>query len=216
MVSILLLEDLAIVPLLALVAFLAPRAAEEVTVDDRMLSVAVGLGAIALLILAGRYLLNPMFRVLATFGGREVMTRGALLVVLGSALLLDAGGLSAAMGAFLAGVLLSESHLPPSARGRCGAVPRASPWPVLPAVGMSLDLAVVAQSWQLILLTVVALYLLKSAASTPWPVFKASQSRPSCDRPVLGAGGEFAFVLYGAAHAVGLDRCAGLLRSLRP
>ncbi|WP_337246765.1 cation:proton antiporter, partial [Klebsiella pneumoniae] len=71
--------------------------------------VAIGLGAIAGLIVAGRYLLNPLFRILASSGAREVMTAAALLVVLGSALVMQSSGLSMAMGAFLAGVLLSES-----------------------------------------------------------------------------------------------------------
>jgi glutathione-regulated potassium-efflux system protein KefB len=111
MVSILLLEDLAIVPLLALVAFLAPAVAggQDGNLASRLMAVAIGIGSITALIVAGRYLLNPLFRFLASYGAREVMTAAALLVVLGSALALQTGGLSMAMGAFLAGVLLSES-----------------------------------------------------------------------------------------------------------
>src|SRR5690606_33510572 len=108
MVSILLFEDLAIVPLLALVAFLAP-AGEEITVSERLVDVAIGVASIVGLVVAGRYLLNPLFRVLADSRAREVMTAAALLVVLGSALAMQLGGLSTAMGAFLAGVMLSES-----------------------------------------------------------------------------------------------------------
>jgi glutathione-regulated potassium-efflux system protein KefB len=70
----------------------------------------IGVGAVALVFIAGRYvLLNPFFGILARSGAREVMTAAALLVVLGAALLMDWGGLSMAMGAFLAGVLLSDS-----------------------------------------------------------------------------------------------------------
>jgi glutathione-regulated potassium-efflux system protein KefB len=107
-VSILLFEDLAIVPLLAIVALLASHG-ETVSLMDRLQSVAIGFAALVALVLAGRYLLNPFFRLLANSGAREVMTAAALLVVLGSALLMDFAGLSMAMGAFLAGVLLSES-----------------------------------------------------------------------------------------------------------
>ncbi|WP_426806610.1 cation:proton antiporter, partial [Stenotrophomonas sp. SrG] len=57
----------------------------------------------------GRFLLNPLFRILAAAKAREVMTAAALLVVLGAALLMQLGGLSMAMGAFLAGVLLGDS-----------------------------------------------------------------------------------------------------------
>ena len=109
-VAILLFEDLAIVPLLALVAFLAPGGAEA-TLGDRAVAVAdrPRLRSPAL-IAAGRWLLNPMFRILANAHARELLTAAALLVVLGAALAMQAGGLSMAMGAFLAGVMLVESR----------------------------------------------------------------------------------------------------------
>ena len=107
-VSILLFEDLLIVPLLAVVAWMAPAQAGAHE-GSRWASIAIGCGAIVGLILVGRYLLNPLFRILAAAKAREVMTAAALLVVLGAALLMQLGGLSMAMGAFLAGVLLSES-----------------------------------------------------------------------------------------------------------
>ncbi|TNC50083.1 potassium transporter [Rubellimicrobium rubrum] len=209
-VSILLLEDLAIVPLLALVAFLAPGGGEPMTGGERAMSVAVGLGAIALLIVAGRYLLNPLFRVLATFGGREVMTAGALLVVLGSALLLQGGGLSAAMGAFLAGVLLSESTFRHQLEADIEPFRGLLLGLFFLAVGMSLDLAVIAEEWPVILLTVAAYILLKSAGIYAVArLFRASHAE-AVERTVLMAqGGEFAFVLYGAALAVGLIDARG-------
>jgi len=105
MVTILLSEDLAIVPLLALVAFLAPGD-ENVTLVGRLTDAGIGLAAISVLVIVGRYLLNPMFRLLARFGVREIMMAAALLVVLGAAVLMQAGGLLMAMGAFLAGVFL--------------------------------------------------------------------------------------------------------------
>ena len=77
--------------------------------SSRWIEIGVALGSVAALIAAGRWLLNPMFRLLAAAKAREVMTAAALLVVLGAALAMQIGGLSMAMGAFLAGVLLSES-----------------------------------------------------------------------------------------------------------
>lgn len=98
-VSILLFEDLLIVPLLAIVAFLSPTDPNHVASDTpiwKQLGIAVlALGA---LVVAGRYLLNPLFKILAKSKAREVMTATALLVVLGSALLMEEGGLSMAMG----------------------------------------------------------------------------------------------------------------------
>ncbi|MBP1805658.1 monovalent cation:proton antiporter-2 (CPA2) family protein [Rubellimicrobium aerolatum] len=209
-VSILLLEDLAIVPLLALVAFLAPGGAEPLTGGERALAIATGLGAIALLILAGWYLLNPLFRFLATFGGREVMTAGALLVVLGSALLLQAGGLSAAMGAFLAGVLLSESTFRHQLEADIEPFRGLLLGLFFLAVGMSLDLSAVAADWRLILLTVLAYTALKSLGIYAVArLFRASHPE-ALERTVLMAqGGEFAFVLYAAALGVGLIDARG-------
>ena len=203
-VSILLLEDLAIVPLLALVAFLAPGA-EAVTLSDRALGIGLGLGAIAALILAGRYLLNPAFSLLAAAQAREVMTAAALLIVLGSALWMQIGGLSAAMGAFLAGVLLSTSSYRHQLEADVEPFRGLLLGLFFLAVGMALDLSVVARNWQLILISVVALTVLKmTAIYLVARLFKASH-REAVERLVLMAqGGEFAFVLYAAALSVGL------------
>lgn len=203
-VSILLLEDLAIVPLLALVAFLAPGG-EAVTLSDRALGIGMGLGAIAALILAGRYLLNPAFSLLAAAQAREVMTAAALLIVLGSALWMQIGGLSAAMGAFLAGVLLSTSSYRHQLEADVEPFRGLLLGLFFLAVGMALDLSVVARNWQLILISVVALTVLKmTAIYLVARLFKASH-REAVERLVLMAqGGEFAFVLYAAALSVGL------------
>lgn len=105
----LLFEDLLIVPLLAIVAFIAPvDAAQQAIAPSRWIGIGIAVGALAALVAAGIWLLNPLFRVLANSKAREVMTAAALLVVLGAALLMQVGGLSMAMGAFLAGVLLSN------------------------------------------------------------------------------------------------------------
>lgn len=203
-VSILLLEDLAIVPLLALVAFLAPGG-EALTLADRAQGVALGIGAIAVLILAGRYLLNPFFSLLAAAQAREVMTAAALLIVLGAALWMQVGGLSAAMGAFLAGVLLSESSYRHQLEADVEPFRGLLLGLFFLAVGMALDLSVVARNWQLILISVVALTVLKMLAIyLVARLFKASH-REAVERLVLMAqGGEFAFVLYAAALSVGL------------
>ena len=72
--------------------------------------------ALAALLLAGRYLLNPFFRLLALTRAREVMTAAALFVVLGAAALMDFAGLSMAMGAFLAGLMLADFCVPARTR----------------------------------------------------------------------------------------------------
>jgi monovalent cation:proton antiporter-2 (CPA2) family protein len=203
-ISILLLEDLAIVPLLALVAFLAPGGAEA-TLADRLGAVAIGLAAIAALILAGRYLLDPMFRLLARFGAREVMTAAALLVVLGAAVLMQAGGLSMAMGAFLAGVLLSESSFRHQLEADVEPFRGLLLGLFFLSVGMALDLDVIVRNLGLIAICVPAYILLKMGAIySVARLFKADRDE-ALERAVLMAqGGEFAFVLYAAAVQVGI------------
>ncbi|MDP1555906.1 MAG: monovalent cation:proton antiporter-2 (CPA2) family protein [Hyphomonas sp.] len=204
MISILLFEDLAIVPLLALVAFLAPGAG-DVTLAQRFIGVAIGLGAIFGLVIAGRYLLNPVFRILAAARAREVMTAAALLVVLGAAWGMQLGGLSTAMGAFLAGVLLSESSYRHELEADVEPFRGILLGLFFLAVGMSLDLTVVVRNWELIAISVVAFTLLKAAGVYGVArAFKASH-REAIERTVLMTqGGEFAFVLYAAALAVGI------------
>jgi glutathione-regulated potassium-efflux system protein KefB len=204
MVAILLFEDLSIVPLLALVAFLAPGG-QASTLGDRALAVLMGLACIAALIAAGRWLLNPMFRVLANAGARELMTAAALLVVLGAALLMQAGGLSMAMGAFLAGVLLSESTYRHQLEADIEPFRGILLGLFFMSVGMALDLRVVWDNFGLVLASVVPLMLLKMLGIYAVARFGMAGHHEALERAVLMAnGGEFAFVLYASAVGVGL------------
>ncbi|MBB3233270.1 monovalent cation:proton antiporter-2 (CPA2) family protein [Phyllobacterium endophyticum] len=203
MVSILLFEDLTIVPLLALVAFLAPMGSSQGGLQ--WINVAIGIGAIAGLVVAGKYLLNPLFGFLAQSRAREVMTAAALLVVLGSALIMQVSGLSMAMGAFLAGVLLSESTFRHQLEADIEPFRGILLGLFFLAVGMSLDLGVVAANWKMVLFYVVAFKLVKGAGIFAVARLLRSSNREALERAVLMAqGGEFAFVLYAAATAVGI------------
>ncbi|RSN82486.1 monovalent cation:proton antiporter-2 (CPA2) family protein [Acinetobacter nosocomialis] len=198
-VAILLFEDLLIVPLLAIVAFMAPNHVVEST-SVRLENIGIGLLAIAGLIAAGYWLLNPLFRLLAAAKAREVMTAAALLVVLGAALLMQVSGLTMAMGAFLAGVLLSESTFRHQIEADIEPFRGILLGLFFLGVGMSLDLSVVAQNWQLIVSGVVALMFVK--ALMIYIVARATKSphTEALDRALLMAqGGEFAFVLFSAA-----------------
>jgi len=203
-ISILLLEDLAIVPLLALVAFLAP-AGEETGWSERLIDVAIGVGSIVGLVLAGRYLLNPLFRILAESRAREVMTAAALLVVLGSALALQLGGLSMAMGAFLAGVMLSESTFRHQLEADVEPFRGILLGLFFLAVGMSLDLGTVLQNWRIVAFYVIAYMVVKALGIYFVARLFGSAHGEAAERAVMMAqGGEFAFVLYAAALAVGI------------
>ena len=204
MVSILLLEDLAIVPLLAVVALLAPST-DEVDGWTRLVTLAGAVGAVLLLIFLGRRIMNPLFGLLAQAKVREVMTAAALLVVLGAALLFQASGLSMAMGAFLAGVLLSTSTFRHQLEADVEPFRGLLLGLFFLAVGMSLDIAVVIDSWQIIALSVVAFMLVKGVAIYIIARVLRSSHGEALERAVLmGQGGEFAFVLYTTAAASGL------------
>ncbi|MCU4346863.1 monovalent cation:proton antiporter-2 (CPA2) family protein [Acinetobacter lactucae] len=198
-VAILLFEDLLIVPLLAIVAFMAPNHVVEST-SVRLQNIGIGLVAIAGLIAAGYWLLNPLFRLLAAAKAREVMTAAALLVVLGAALLMQVSGLSMAMGAFLAGVLLSESTFRHQIEADIEPFRGILLGLFFLGVGMSLDLSVVAQNWQLIVSGVIALMFVKALMIYIVARITKSPHTEALDRALLMAqGGEFAFVLFSAA-----------------
>ncbi|MEC5398179.1 monovalent cation:proton antiporter-2 (CPA2) family protein [Uliginosibacterium sp. H1] len=205
-VSILLLEDLLIVPLLAAVAFLAPQATVgTVDVSSRWVSVGVAVAALAALIAVGLWLLNPLFRVLARSRAREVMTAAALFVVLGAALLMQLGGLSMAMGAFVAGVLLSESSFRHQLEADIEPFRGLLLGLFFLGVGMALDLAVVARNATLIVAGVLVMMLVKALCIYVVARIARSNHAEALDRTVLMAqGGEFAFVLFSAALGAGV------------
>ena len=198
-VSILLFEDLLIVPLLAIVAVLAPGGEAE----GGAMAVLLPLAGLAALLVVGRWLLDPFFGLLAR--GQHLARAGALLVVLGAALLMETVGLSMAMGAFLAGVMLSgssyrhqiETDIEPF-RGLLMGL-------FFLAVGMSLDLRVVAAEWPLLFAMLAAYVVVKAIAIyTVARVFGSSNIAALKRTAMFAQGGEFAFVLYSAAASGGV------------
>jgi glutathione-regulated potassium-efflux system protein KefB len=202
-VSVLLFEDLAIVPLLAIVAFLSPEL--QTASGFAWQPVALAIGSVVALVIAGRYLLNPLFRVLADVRAREIMTAAALLVVLGSALLMQVGGLSSAMGAFLAGVLLSESSFRHQLEADVEPFRGLLLGLFFLSVGMTLDFNLMASEWRTVLASVVVYMTLKAIAI--WLVaiaFRASPAEATHRAALMAQGGEFAFVLFSAAVTAGV------------
>lgn len=205
--AILLFQDMSVVPLLALVPLLAApsEARQHLSLADTAGNIALVGGAIAALVLAGRYLLNPFFRLLAWTGAREVMTAAALLVVLGAALLMQWVGMSMALGAFLAGVLLAEStyrheleaDIEPF-RGLLLAL-------FFMGVGMTIDMKIVMANLALIIAAAVIITLLKAAVV--WALFRATCTRRGealQAGSVLTGAGEFAFVLLPLGATLGI------------
>ena len=205
-VSILLFEDLLIVPLLAIVAFLAPATPESAAhATPLWQTIGTALLSLAALVAAGLWVLNPLFRVLAASRAREVMTAAALLVVLGAGLLMETGGLSMAMGAFVAGVLLSESSFRHQLEADIEPFRGLLLGLFFLGVGMSLDLKVVAENWGIIVSGVIALMVVKGLCVYGVARLARSNHADALDRALLMAqGGEFAFVLYSAAANAGV------------
>ena len=205
-VSILLFEDLLIVPLLAIVAFLAPATPESAAhATPLWQTIGTALLSLAALVAAGLWVLNPLFRVLAASRAREVMTAAALLVVLGAGLLMEMGGLSIAMGAFVAGVLLSESSFRHQLEADIEPFRGLLLGLFFLGVGMALDLKVVAENWGIIVSGVIALMVTKALCVYGVARFAGSNHTDAMDRALLMAqGGEFAFVLYSAAASAGV------------
>ncbi len=205
-VSILLFEDLLIVPLLAIVEFLAPATPESAAhATPLWQTIGTALLSLAALVTAGLWVLNPLFRVLAASRAREVMTAAALLVVLGAGLLMETGGLSMAMGAFVAGVLLSESSFRHQLEADIEPFRGLLLGLFFLGVGMSLDLKVVAENWGIIVSGVIALMVVKGLCVYGVARLARSNHGDALDRALLMAqGGEFAFVLYAAAANAGV------------
>jgi CPA2 family monovalent cation:H+ antiporter-2 len=201
--SILLFQDIAIVPLLALLPLLAPGGAE--TQRSALPQLAVTMAAIAALLVAGRYLLNPLFRIIANTGAKEAMIAAALLVVMGAATLMQLAGLSMALGAFIAGVMLAESSYRHELEADIEPFRGILLGLFFIAVGLSLDLHVIVENWTLILLAVPVLMAVKVA--TTYGVCRMFTCRHDDAVRVaflLPQGGEFAFVLFSAAAVVSI------------
>lgn len=203
-VSILLLEDLAIVPLLAIVALLSPQTG-SIDAMDRWIGVGVAALAVVSIVFAGRWVLNPAFKLLAGARAREVMTGAALLVVLGAALAMQSVGLSMAMGAFIAGVMLSTSSFRHQLEADVEPFRGLLLGLFFLAVGMSLDITVVARNWQLIAMAVIGYMTVKGVAIYALArVLKTSRAEALERSLLMAQGGEFAFVLFTTAAASGL------------
>ncbi len=202
--SILLFQDLAIVPLLALVSILSPWGGQGGD-GDVLTRAGVAVGAIAALIVVGRFMLRPLFHVIAATRSDEIFTAAALLVVIGAAIAMQIAGLSMAMGAFLAGVLLAESEFRHQLETDIEPFRGLFLGLLFIAVGMSVAWPLVLQYWPAVIFGALGLFVLKAAII--WALCRVFRS-PGSDAlrigAVLGQGGEFGFVLFTVAMTSGV------------
>ncbi|MEP6897598.1 MAG: monovalent cation:proton antiporter-2 (CPA2) family protein [Rhodanobacter sp.] len=192
--SILLFQDLAAIPLIAAVPLLASSSGVH---GFDLTGVARTVGVIVAVIVGGRYLLRPVFRFVARADSVEVSTATALLVVMGVSLIMELAGVSATLGAFLAGVLLAdseyrhdlESHIEPFKGLLLGLF--------FISVGMSMDLSLLLHRPGLVFALVAVLLLLKGVLLWPLGRLLGGLNRSDTLRLVvlLACGGEFAFVV---------------------
>ncbi|MFP2240778.1 glutathione-regulated potassium-efflux system protein KefB [Pseudescherichia vulneris] len=196
--SVLLFQDLAVIPALALVPLLAG------TGDDHPDWVKLGLKVLAFvgMLIGGRYLLRPVFRYIAGSGVREVFTAATLLLVLGSALFMDALGLSMALGTFLAGVLLAESEYRHELETAIEPFKGLLLGLFFISVGMALNLGILYTHLLLVLVGVIVLVAVKGAVLYGLArVYGLRRSERLLFAGVLSQGGEFAFVLFSTASS---------------
>ena len=199
--SVLLFQDLAVIPALALVPLLAGSDSGHVD----WLKVGMKVLAFAGMLVGGRYLLRPIFRFIAASGVREVFTAASLLLVLGSALFMDALGLSMALGTFIAGILLAESEYRHELEVAIEPFKGLLLGLFFISVGMALNLGVLYTHILEILIGVVLLVAVKTLVLYVLArIYGLRSSERLQFAGVLSQGGEFAFVLFSAASSAKL------------
>lgn len=200
--SVLLFQDLAVIPLMLALALMAP-AKQGMSMD--WMAVVKAVGMIALIIVAGRFLIRPVLRYIATTGIREIFIAFALLLVFGVALLAQAVGLSMALGTFLAGVLLADSEYRHELELDIEPFKGLLLGLFFVAVGMSVDLRLFIDSPARVLGITVAIVAVKILLLlTLARGFKLCGQDGWLFALALSQVGEFAFVLFGVALSEGV------------
>lgn len=192
---ILLMQDLAVIPLLAAIPFVAGGGA-----SDGASAVGGALRAalvIAAIVVAGRFALNPLLRLVAGSGSREAFAAWALFIVASVALLVDSAGLSMGLGAFLAGVLLAESAYRHQIEADIEPFRGLLLGLFFISIGMRLDFDAIAENWLVVLGGAFGLVAIKTALLYGLArAFGAGNRDALLTGAVLSQGGEFAFVVF--------------------
>ena len=200
--AVLLFQDLSVIPLLLLLALLVPSSA-AVSMD--WMAIGKALGLIVLIVVGGNYLLRPVLRYIANTGLREIFIAFALFLVMGVALVMQAVGLSMALGAFLAGVLLADSEYRQELELDIEPFKGLLLGLFFIAVGMSVDVGLIWHQPLLVLGLAFVLVLTKIGLLYPLArVFKLSKADALLFALTLSQIGEFAFVLFSAAAQQGV------------
>ena len=199
-IAVLLFQDLAVVPLLALVSLFS--AAGFGAVGGSVGSIATALGSLLVLGLAGHFLINPFFRLVVRNGGDEAFTPAALLVVVAAAMLMEFSGLSMAMGALIAGVLLAESEYRHRIESAINPFRSLFLGLFFLGVGAQVDIVAIGSVLHFVVGAAVGVFVLKSAILFALARIRGSDAADSLRfAALLGQAGEFGFILFGLAAA---------------
>jgi len=199
--AVLLFQDMAAIPFLALIPLLAnPQIFQNISLlpVGRVFAVIIGV------IVAGRYLLRPVFRVIASTQAREIFTSAALLLVIGVALVMEQQGLSMALGSFLAGMLLAESEYRHEVEANVEPFKGLLLGLFFIAVGMAVDFGLILHHFVFIFACAVGLMIAKATILTLLArAFKVPFAAAKNVGVLLSQAGEFGFVIFALAKTSG-------------
>ncbi len=200
--AILLFQDIAAIPLIALIPMLGTASPNPLP-GDEMQNLLEVFGSIALVVLGGRYLLRPVFRIVARSDSHEASTATALLVVIGTAWLMELAGVSMALGAFLAGVLLADSEYRHELESQIEPFKGLLLGLFFIGVGMATNLTLLWREPLIVLGLTLLIVLLKFPVLLLLGRLAAGLSGGESLRlaALLAAGGEFAFVVFRMARS---------------
>ncbi len=209
--SVLLFQDLAIVPLLALLPLLG--APESSLIGAVAIAAVKAVAVVAAAVLIGRRVLRPLYRIIAAARLQELFVAVTLLVVLGAGWLMSQAGISMALGAFLAGLLLSETEYRHQVEADIRPFKGLLLGLFFMAIGMVIDLPLVGREALVLVVALLALLLTKSLLiSGLCLLFRLPGDVALRVGPLLSQGGEFGFVLVGGAMLTGVvDQKVGQL-----
>ncbi|MBM9576729.1 cation:proton antiporter [Leptospira sp. 201903070] len=202
--AILLFQDLAVIPVMAILPFLGESTGEAGTQNSHI-SILIAIGTILGVILSGRFLARPLFRLVASSGNHEIFTALSLLIVVGLSLLMDQVGLSMALGSFLGGVILADSEYRHELESNLEPFKGLLLGLFFLAVGMSINLGEVLKDPILVILFALGLMTVKALVL----YFLGRVSKQSEDTSLnlavtISQGGEFAFVILGVGVSLSI------------
>ncbi len=198
--SILLFQDLAVVPILFLVGALSPESS-GIAPDNFLAALAAAASAVIGILLVGRFVMGPFFRWAASTGSREVFVAAALLMVVGASLAAERAGLSMALGAFLAGLMLAETEFRHEIETDIEPFKGLLLGLFFVTVGAQINLTLIAELPFQIIIGVAGLFLLKGVILIPFARLLGISLRNAVELGfLLGQAGEFGFVVLGLAR----------------